>query len=96
MAEEEKNIALSAEKEYGNSVKVGYPLLRDRGKLLRKQGIAFFDLTMVFENDAEILYVDNCCHLNASGYNKTAEEMVRRIQNGPESGALNSARQQQR
>jgi hypothetical protein len=44
-----------------------YPLLRQAGRELAVQGVAFHDLTDLFEGVEETLYVDDCCHLNRRG-----------------------------
>lgn len=45
----------------------GYPLLRDRGNMLAKKGVAFHDLSGVFQEHEETLYIDSCCHFNFQG-----------------------------
>ncbi len=58
---------------YRKGVERGYPHLIEAGKQLRHQGIRFHDLTMLFANHDEQLYVDSCCHLNERGYGMIAE-----------------------
>lgn len=50
-----------------HSVRAGYPLLRERGRHLTESGIPFRDLTQLFADEADTLYRDECCHLNARG-----------------------------
>lgn len=45
----------------------GYPRLRELGAQLRAEGVAFHDLTRVFADVEETLYVDNCCHFAERG-----------------------------
>ena len=59
-----------------------YPLLSERGRRLREQGVGFFDLSSIFKGRRETLYVDFCCHLNKRGNELLADGMVRRILGG--------------
>lgn len=68
MTKEEKNVALKESHPYKDGVEKGYPLLRVAGKELINRGVDFVDLTMFFSNNSEVLYVDDCCHLNRKGY----------------------------
>lgn len=45
-----------------------YPHLRSSGADLRASGVAFFDLTEVFAEVEEPLYLDVCCHFSDRGY----------------------------
>ena len=56
-----------------------YPLLSERGRRLREQGVGFFDLSSIFKGRRETLYVDFCCHLNKRGNELLADGMARRI-----------------
>lgn len=58
----------------------GYPRLRAAGTRLRaERGLEFVDLTTVFENVDETVYVDDCCHVNELGNARMAEEIARAI-----------------
>src|SRR5262249_2775738 len=46
-----------------------------RGAAMRAAGLPFADLTGIFRDHPEPLYVDTCCHLNRAGY----ELLARRI-----------------
>ena len=59
------------------SVEPGYPLLREFNQDLQNQGINYFDLTGIFADHRETLYIDDCCHLNRRGNELLAAEMVR-------------------
>lgn len=61
------------------AIPIGYPLLIDEGKLLREQGIAFHDLTMLFKPIQAQIYVDACCHYNRQGYEILANAVAERI-----------------
>lgn len=47
-------------------VRIGYPLLRERGARLREQGHNFFDGSPLFAQDTGEVYVDSC-HFNERG-----------------------------
>lgn len=54
-------------------VRAGYPLLRERGESLGQRGLAFRDLSRVFAEHPETIYVDGCCHFNLRGNRILAE-----------------------
>ena len=64
----------------GSAALKGYPRLRQFNRDLPGQGIHYFDLTGVFVDHPETLYVDDCCHLNARGKELLAAEMVRLLE----------------
>lgn len=49
---------------YKPLVEAGYPLLRAAGQRLRAEGIAFEDLSPMFDHVTETIYTDDCCHMN--------------------------------
>lgn len=57
------------------AVRRGYPLLVEKGKELRRLGVDFHDLTMLYKDQTETLYVDFCCHVNRRGYDLIAREI---------------------
>ena len=56
-----------------------YPQLLRLGDELRRHGVNYHDLTQIFADNRETLYSDDCCHLNARGYELLADAMVRRL-----------------
>ena len=56
-----------------------YPQLLRLGDELRRQGVNYYDLTQIFADNRETLYVDDCCHLNERGYELLADNMARRL-----------------
>lgn len=68
MKEEELKRAFREDHPYRKGVVQGYPLLIQAGKALQDEGVNFRDLTMLFADRAELLYSDDCCHLNQQGY----------------------------
>ena len=67
LSADEKQSAFDDESPYRQAVESGYPLLRAAGDELRHAGVAFHDLSRIFEGERETLYLDNCCHFNADG-----------------------------
>ena len=56
-----------------------YPMLRRLGEELRRQGINYYDLTQIFADHRETLYINRCCHVNARGNALLAESMVQHL-----------------
>ncbi len=81
---DEKRIAIFEGHPYGKGVKRGYPLLIRLGERLRREGVAYHDLTGIFGGHAEPIYIDNCCHYNQAGYDMMAEAVAGAIRgDGP-------------
>ncbi len=68
MGAEERGVAIQ-EQGYvpGRHATGAYPLLVEHGRQLAERGVPFHDLTMVFADVEEPVYVDRCCHLNDLG-----------------------------
>jgi hypothetical protein len=79
MGADEKRVAILMEHPYRLGVERGYPLLIRNGHTLEQQGISYHDLTGIFSDHPEAIYVDGCCHLNQAGYEIMAEEIARTI-----------------
>jgi hypothetical protein len=73
---EERVAALAPVHLYRRHVEAGYPLLRQAGRELREAGVRFHDLTQVFADVPEPLYVDTCCHLGARGNELLADRIA--------------------
>ena len=56
-----------------------YPLLLQFGQELGQHGIHYFDLTQIFNDHPETLYINACCHLNPRGNELLAAAMVQRL-----------------
>ena len=72
--------AYSPDKRYKSLIERGYPLLQQFNRDLQSQGIDYFDLTSIFADHPETLYVDTCCHLNTPGNELLAAAMARRME----------------
>lgn len=81
LTSEELRTAWDPESSFVKSVAIGYPMLRDEGAGLRASGVRFVDLTGVFEDVDQALYVDSCCHFNADGVELLAEVIAEEIEN---------------
>jgi len=67
MGPDERRDALQPAAAYRRLVEGAYPLLRDGGRALAGSGIRFHDLTSVFADHPERIYVDACCHVDPRG-----------------------------
>jgi hypothetical protein len=65
--------------DYRVLVESGYPLLINTGVEMKKSGILFFDLTMIFKEENRTIYSDKCCHVNKLGYEIVADEISKVI-----------------
>ena len=77
---EELASAYALEKHYKSFIERGYPLLKQFSRDLQSQGVNYFDLTPIFADHPETLYVDTCCHLNTRGNELLAAAMMRRME----------------
>lgn len=76
MGAEERAIAWSDGWDFKEIVPEAYPLLQARGRELMEDGIEFYDLTDVFKEVDEQIYIDPCCHINKLGNSLIAEEVA--------------------
>ena len=67
MKKEESKRALLDGHPYKKGAERGYPYLIKAGEELVNQGVHFHDLTRIFTDKVEPIYVDACCHLNKTG-----------------------------
>lgn len=79
MGDEERRVAINEAHPYATSVRTGYPELRARGRELIQRGVHFVDLTDLYANTRDVLYRDNCCHVNADGQRLVVEAIARTI-----------------
>lgn len=79
LSAEERRIAWDDQHPYKPAVEQAYPLLVAAGEELRREGVAFHDLTMVFAETTETLYRDACCHVNYQGNRAITRAIARAI-----------------
>ena len=77
--QKEKERAHQRTHPYRRGVELGYPKLIERGRELKQEGVSFYDLSMVFTDHTEPLYVDACCHVNRRGYQIIAAYITDKI-----------------
>lgn len=75
MAEEERRQAVNPESRFADGAVKGYPFLAKAGDELHGDGVNFTDLTMIFSEHRELLYIDDCCHTNREGCDIVAERI---------------------
>ena len=75
---EEQKRALS-NRNYAEIIPRWYPKLRLGGEQLERRGVAFFDLSFIFDDVEETVFDDDCCHLNPRGRRRLVDEIVKRI-----------------
>ena len=79
MTASERNLAFRETHPYRRGVDRGYPGLRDAGPRLQQRGVNFVDLTQIFLDRDEPLYIDTCCHFNRLGNEIMGQQMARAI-----------------
>jgi hypothetical protein len=79
MDEEERRHALNPESRFAPGAIKGYPFLVKAGHDLQEAGVKFADLTMIFSDHRELLYIDDCCHTNRAGTDIVAERIYETI-----------------
>ena len=80
LSPEELEVAYKPEGRNGVATIKGYPQLRQFNPDLSRQGINYFDLTGIFVDHPETLYINDCCHMNARGKELLAAAMVQRLE----------------
>ena len=79
LSKEEMKVAFDSSYPLGLIVKNGYKLMQSEGQLLRRNGVNYHDLTGIFKNTPESIYVDVCCHLNKHGNKILANQIAKTI-----------------
>ena len=79
LSPEERKSAYAALSGDKFAVERGYPQLRAFNRTLQRQGVNSFDLTGIFADHPETLYIDMCCHLNDRGNELLAAAMAQRM-----------------
>ncbi len=93
MSDAERAIAYDPEHLYRAAVVAGYPMLSKAGGELGKRGVSFSDLTLIFQNQTDVLYKDTCCHVNKEGSRflaiAIADQVAETISHTPFTGSSN-------
>lgn len=77
LGDAERRLAYREDHVYRTGVERGYPLLREVGRRLVREGVRFGDLSRIFVAEPRPVYRDTCCHLNARGQAALAAEVTR-------------------
>jgi hypothetical protein len=64
---------------YRRGVELGYPKLLEAGIELKRDGVRFNELTMIFEGVSDDIYIDPCCHFNQQGNEIMARQIASTI-----------------
>ena len=76
---EERKTAFRENHAYRPGVVSGYPCLLREATNLLSAGVDFHDLTPIFRDIAEPIYMDDCCHPGQRGYDIVAEYVASAI-----------------
>lgn len=79
LSAEERRSAFTPGHVFQAPVVEGWPHLAAAGEELREGGVAFHDLTGLFAERRETLYIDDCCHLNPRGNELLGEAIGRAL-----------------
>lgn len=77
--QEERKVAILEQGGYGNVYRQNFATLLPRIKKLEDTEVHFHDLTYLFKDTPDTLYVDNCCHLNPKGYDMVVRALAKKI-----------------
>lgn len=89
MSEQERRVAIMREGGYGYFYKRAYPYLQKHAKWLIAQGISYHDLTFMYQDVEQPLYIDNCCHVNGQGSRLMVQKMAQIIHQANQAQANN-------
>lgn len=64
---EEATIALHEQSPFHHGPEKGYPILMQKFDLLKQNGVNFHSALAIFDDEPNIVYIDNCCHFNQFG-----------------------------
>lgn len=73
----EQRLAWTRDFPHRRATERGYPLLIVAGGRLKRLGVPFHNLTRIFAEEMETIYVDPCCHFNQRGNDMLASEIAR-------------------
>lgn len=76
LSKDELERAFLPNEQFGQIVKGGYSALQKEGARLKHTGENFYDLTYIFKDNHETLYIDPCCHFNKAGLGIMAEKIA--------------------
>lgn len=92
LTEEEKKKFYNEGHPYRPGVVEGYPELLALAEELIEGGVSFHDLTMIYRDNEETIYSDDCCHPNTLGYEIVARFVGNAIADEISSDTANARR----
>jgi hypothetical protein len=75
----ERDYSFLPEKSESKVVSRTYPKMIVAGKTLQAEGIRFLDLTMLFSDEKETIYIDPWCHYNDAGNSRVAQVIAKEL-----------------
>ena len=78
----ELKYAMGSTSTYGKTALAGYPSLIAAGERLSEAGVPYADLTRIYRETRETVYIDNCCHVNQLGNRIMARAIAQRLGSG--------------
>ena len=79
MGAAERKVAFNADQPMRWPIEHGYPLLQAEAPELARKGVRFTDLSRIFAQVEEPLFVDDCCHLSPRGSEMLGREIGSRL-----------------
>jgi len=79
LSDHEREVAYDADNPWGHIARRHYGRLIDTGAALKAHGVPFYDLTGLFKDVPDDIYIDNCCHFGPAGNRMLAREVARAI-----------------
>lgn len=75
MSPEEQARAINEQSHFRQGVVSAYGSLRSAGAELKASGVQFYDMTMVFADQPQPIYLDDCCHMTSEGSGILAQRL---------------------
>jgi hypothetical protein len=79
MSEAERREVVNPDHPYRRGAIMGYPFLIAEGQSLREAGVDFHDLTMLFVDEEEPMYSDDCCHYTEEGNRRVMRRVAEAV-----------------
>jgi len=76
LSPDEIKMSRNASPDEAGAIRDGYPLLLAGQHSLQAAGVEFLNLSALYADEPEAMYVDGCCHLNAEGNRRLARSVA--------------------
>jgi hypothetical protein len=80
LTDRERELAYTPEIPWAQNTRKGYPLLKERIPAMIARGVDVHELTSVFAEITEDIYIDACCHYNKLGNDLVAATIAEHVQ----------------